>query len=231
MQATAIAPAAAWEKYPEKILALLNGRTGERSAPKPKPKSTPTPTETPTVTASATPISAPSASPSPTEAPLLTAVGAVMQSKSPAPASGETQSQTIADGALTIHYDDWWKIADSGNSYLVLAMAKSPELTVWIQWSDGKGKLLDQIANEAMTKLRGRYAVVDSLPERKIAGAPARQVAWLTSDDNKKQEHLQLDWIQHDTLFRATIVAPPDVWRKQGPKVLRLIEDFTEGGG
>jgi hypothetical protein len=82
-----------------------------------------------------------------------------------------------------------------------------------------------------VAKLRARYEVVDSLPERKIAGAPARQAAWLTSEGNQKREHLQLDWIQHDTLFRATIVAPPDVWRKQGPQVLRLLEDFSEGGG
>lgn len=229
MHATAIAPAVAWEKYPEKILALLNGRTGERRAPKPKPKATPTPTETPPPTASATP--SPTASPTPTKAPLLTTAGAVAERKAPAPGGGATQNQTIADGALTIHYDDAWKISDSGNSYLVLAMEKSPELSVWIQWSDGKGKSLDQIANEAVAKLRARYEVVDSLPERKIAGAPARQVAWLTSEENQKREHLQLDWIQHDTLFRATIVAPPETWRKSGPQVLRLLEDFTEGGG
>jgi hypothetical protein len=119
MHATAIAPAVAWEKYPEKILALLNGRTGERRAPKPKPKATPTPTETPTPTASSTP--SPTASPTPTKAPLLTTAGAVAESKAPAPGGGATQNQTIADGALTIHYDEAWKISDSGNSYLVLA--------------------------------------------------------------------------------------------------------------
>jgi hypothetical protein len=231
IHATAIAPAAAWQKYPEKILAVLNGRTGEKSATKPKPKSAPVPSEAPTPTASETPSPTPSASPTAIKAPLLTAAGAVAQSKPPAPGSGELQNKTIADGALTIHYDDSWKISDSGNSYVVLATAKPPELTIWIQWSDGKGKSLDQVANEAMAKLRARYDVIDSLLNRTIAGAPARQVAWLTSEDNQKREHLQLDWLQHDTLFRATIVAPPDVWRKCGPQILRLLEDFTEGGG
>lgn len=231
IQATAIAPAAAWTKYPDKILSLLKGRIGERTAPKPKPKSSPTPVESPTPTASGTPTSTPSASPTPTKTPILTAAAKVVQTKAPAPISGTTQSQTIADGAVTARYDDSWKISDSGNSYLVLTMAKLPELTVWIQWSDGKGKSLDQVANEAMAKLRARYAVVDTLPERKIAGAPARQVAWLTSDQNKKQEHLQLDWIGHEILFRTTIVAPPDAWQKHGPQVLRLLEDLTGGGG
>jgi hypothetical protein len=53
----------------------------------------------------------------------------------------------------------------------------------------------------------------------------------LTSDQNKKEEHLELDWIGHDTLFRITIVMSPDGWRKNGPQVLRLLEDFSEGGG
>ncbi|MEY2497853.1 MAG: hypothetical protein QOD12_1409 [Verrucomicrobiota bacterium] len=232
MRATAIAPAIAWQKYPEKIIAVLNGHAGEKRTSKPKPK--PTPTETPTPTPSTTPGVSATPSPTPTETPppklWSLKVAGVVTSKKLAPSAGEVQKQTIADGALTIRHDDSWRVSDSAASYTVLAAVKSPELTVWIQWSDGKGKSLDQLADDAAAKLRARYAAVESLPNRTIAGAPARQVAWLAGEGEETRENLQLDWIVHDTLFRATIAAPPEVWQKQGAQVLRLLEDLSEGG-
>ena len=132
---------------------------------------------------------------------------------------------------MTIRHDDSWTVQDSGTSYTLLAATKLPQLTVWIQWSDGKGKSLEQVANEALARLQARFPAVDSLPNRTIAGAPVRQVAWATSRENEKRENLQLDWIQKETLFRATVAAPPEIWQKEGPRILRLLEDISEGGG
>lgn len=231
LRATAIAPAAAWKQHPEKILALLNGRAGEKKATTPKPRPSPSPTETPFPTGTATPIPTPSPTPTPTETPMLTKAGATVKTKKPAPSSGQLESKTIGDGALTVSYDESWKIAESGTSGAAISTIKIPELKIWVQWSEGKGKSLDQIANETLSRLRSRYAIVDALPNRMIAGAPARQAAWLTSEGGQKQENLQLDWIVRDTLFRATIAAPPEIWQKQGPQILRLLEDLKEGGG
>lgn len=147
-----------------------------------------------------------------------------------APPRGATQTVDVAEGALKIRHDNSWQVADSGNVYSVLSLAKAPDLTVWIEWLPAKGKSLDQFANEQLPKLRTRYEKTASLPKRTIGGAPAQQVAWLTGDGDEARETLQVEWIQREMLFRASISGSADLWQKHGPQVLRLLEDFSDGG-
>ncbi|MGZ5002591.1 MAG: hypothetical protein ACXWBM_05310 [Chthoniobacterales bacterium] len=227
--ATAVAPTGVWQKNSEKIFALLNVRAGERkpaSARKPTP--TPTPAE---VEVSPTPTPPPTPTPTPTPTPPLTVAASVVQRVRPAQAAGELQTIPIGDGRFNLQHDRSWQVSDSGGSYVVLIDAKSPDLTVSIESSPARGRSLDQLAQQEIQRLRGNFERAQVLVDRKIGGVPAKQLAWFTGTGGEARETLQVEWIAQDTLFRATISAPPELWKKDGPRVLRLLEDFTAGGG
>jgi Tfp pilus assembly protein PilF len=233
MQATAIAPSSVWQQHPEKILALLNGRAGERKAPTPKPKpgASETPIATFGITPTPPPTPTPTATPSPTEdAGLPRLVVASLVTKGVPPFDGgELQTTELADGAVKIRYDPSWEMSDSSDSYAVLKATKSANLGVWLEWRKANDSV-DGIANSQLQKLRGRYARVQQLPNRTVGGQPARQLAWLTGDGGERRETLEVDWIENGMMLRATVSAPPDVWKKDGPKVLQLFEEIGGGG-
>jgi hypothetical protein len=220
MQATAIAPSAVWQKHADQVFALLNGRPGERKIATPKSavaKKTPAPAT------QKVPTTPPALPPSNTPALVVSAV--VKKGTSAAPGAN-VQTDEAAGGALKIRHDNSWQLSESGTSYAALAAAEGPDLTVWIDWQDAKNQALDAVTKAELQKLRGRYERLEELPNRTIAGQPASQVAWLTGNGGEGVENLEFQWIHTGRLFRATISAAPPVWKKEGGKVLRLLDDL-----
>jgi hypothetical protein len=145
------------------------------------------------------------------------------------------KSAALAEGRLNVRYSDFWRVADSGTSYVVLAAADVPELSVWFEWRPAEGsETLEAIATRRLERLREQYDPVERLPDRTIAGVPAIQFAWVGSGPvralppdggtTNATETLQVEWLQEGLRLRATATATPQLWQEQGEQVLRVLE-------
>jgi hypothetical protein len=141
----------------------------------------------------------------------------------------------LAEGRLNVRYSDFWRVADSGTSYVVLAAADVPELSVWFEWRPAEGgETLEAIAQRRLERLREQYDPVERLPDRTIAGVPAIQFAWVGSGPvralppdggtTNATETLQVEWLQEGLRLRATATAPPWLWQERGEQVLRVLD-------
>ncbi|MBI3921636.1 MAG: hypothetical protein HY318_09485, partial [Armatimonadetes bacterium] len=116
---------------------------------------------------------------SPAEERGKTLVIASVVSKPAAEASGDLQEASIGGGALTVRYGKFWQPNGDGDSFARLASAKEPDLTVWVEWKGmEEDDSLDKRAERQLTRQQEQSDRAERLPDRKIAGAMATQIAW-----------------------------------------------------
>jgi len=213
VQATATATPAVWAQYGDQVFALLDVR-----------QNSPRATATDAGPAAAGDNGGAMAKPA-----TLTVVTVIRDGK-PAVPKGERQNIALATGGWSLHPDESWTISDTGRSYAALTAADNPNLSMLVEWQPaGAGAAVGDALKCEMEKLGARYERIESLPDRTIHGVAARQLAWASGAGEERRESLLVVWIDHGMLLRATIIAPPALWPKNGPAVLRLLADISKG--
>jgi len=129
--------------------------------------------------------------------------------------------------ALTLRLDGGWSVSDTGDDFVVLAPKGVPEATLWVEWSEVKGRSLADYHAHRLEQAKQQGVSLRVGTDRLVAGAPAKQ--YDVPGAPGRPGSIEAALILGSALYRVTLTAPDEVLAGQRPRLEVMLAGIASG--